>query len=196
MGMNSRVSFRNATVVLTVILILTCVESGQCQMKIGIAGTAGAGLFVAQDKDYYAGISADLYPELGLQLHVEMFRGGLKVGYIYRKVEEYSWYYNSYGDWYSEYKYTLSFVPVQAEILLAPMIYEGLSPYAGIMGGMFIAAGDNTENFPAISPKIGLEYKTSPILVYGDLRYTWASKNSVDAGGVMLVVGFGIYLGT
>jgi len=180
---------------LTIIFILVCPAIARGEVRMGVAGTAGAGIFVAQDKDYYAGISADLYPELGLQLHVDMIRAGLKVAYIYRKVERYTWGNYYYDYYYDEYKYTLSYVPIQTEILLAPMIYEGLSPYAGIMGGMFIAAGDNTENFPAVSPKLGLEYKTNPILVYGDMRYTWASKDNIDAGGFMLVVGFGIYLG-
>jgi len=167
------------------------------QTRMGIAGTVGAGLFVASDKEYYGGISTDLYPEVGIQLDVSMIRLGLKFAYIYRKVELYMWGWdgNSYWDYY--YEYTLSYLPVQAEFLIAPLSGQEISPYAGLMVGLFIATGDNEDHLPALSPKLGLEANLEPLLVYGDIRYTYAPHGDADAnaGGFMLVLGMGIRLG-
>jgi len=160
--------------------------------RTGISAKAGAGLFVAADKDYYFGISTDLYPELGFQLDVSLIRLGLKFGYIYRKEE-------IYWGWYEHWKYTLSYLPAQFEFLIAPLdiILKRpiFSPHIGLMAGAFIATGDNDKSLPAFSIELGSElHIVDPFLLYGDFRYTYAPNNDVNAGGLMIVAGMGVQL--
>lgn len=163
--------------------------------RMGITGLMGAGLFVAADKDYYGGISTDLYPEIGLQIDVSMLRLGIRAGYIYRKVEFFTWIWYPSSSW----EYTLAYVPLQAEILLAPMSGQIVTPYVGVAPGVFIPAGDNDDALFTASIKLGLEASLEPLIMYGDIRYTYARHDtgleSADAGGVMLIVGGGVRLG-
>lgn len=174
------------------------------QTRVGITAGAGVGLFVVADKDYYGDISADLYPEIGFQLDASLIRLGLKFAYIYRKAERMGFYsyYDPYWGWqydYYYYEYTLSYLPVQAEFLIAPLDAVSkdnlLSPYIGLMAGAFIATGDNDETLPAFSIKLGSEVHLDPLVAYGDIRYTWAPHDDVNAGGFMIVAGLGLRLG-
>lgn len=171
---------------------------------MGFSATAGGGLFVAADKKYYGDISVDVYPEVGFQIDVSLVRLGLMTGLIYRKMEQWGFYYydDYYSDpYYSNYhrEYTLAFLPVQAQILIAPLSGGKdymFSPYIGLMAGAFIPVGDNDSTLPAFSGKLGAEFVLSPIILYGDVRYTYAKDEDRDAGGVMLVVGGGLRFGT
>ncbi len=183
--------------------------------RIGIAGTIGGGLFITADQDFYGGIGVDIYPELGIMIDYSMIRLGLKTGLIYRKHELYFEYSDSWGNYYSDYsEYTLAFLPIQGEVLIAPLSGQDITPFVGIMAGMFLAVGDNEENGIAISPKVGLEASFDPIIFYGDVRYTYAPITSevylgdyknfqtpqygsfdVDAGGLIFTLGIGIRLG-
>ena len=58
----------------------------------------GVGAFVADEKDYYMGIETDLYPEVGIIADLSVFRAGVKLGLIYRKVELQYW--DSWGGSY------------------------------------------------------------------------------------------------
>jgi hypothetical protein len=160
--------------------------------RFGISGVAGGGVFVAADKDYYHDISADIYPEIGIMMDLSVVRAGVKVGWIYRKVEW--WFYPYHGS------YTLSFLPVQLDLLVAPLSGHMITPYVGISPGVFIPVGDNEDVLPAISLKLGMELVGGPFLLYGDLRYTYAKEDnyreSINAGGVMLVIGGGIRVGS
>lgn len=161
--------------VVVIMLMFVILAPTSAQPRSGITASGGAGLFVAADKDYYMGISTDLYPELGIQLDASLIRLGLKCGLIYRKKEIWSWY------GYEEY--TLSYLPVQAEFLIAPLDMMSkdnlLSPYVGLMAGAFIAIGDNDETLPAFSLKLGSEIHLDPLMAYGDIRYTYAPHNEV-----------------
>ena len=69
------------------------------------------------------------------------------------------------------------------------------SPYAGFMAGAFVPVGDNDEVLPAFSLKAGSQIRLDALVAYGDLRYTHASHNDTNAGGIMLVAGLGLRLG-
>lgn len=167
------------------------------QIRVGITAGAGAGLFIASDKDYYGGISTDLYPEIGFQLDASFIRLGLRFAYIYRKIEETYWWYDYSYHW----EYTVSYLPAQFEFLIAPLDAISkdnlISPYAGLMAGAFIATGDNNKTLPAFSLKLGSELHLDPLMAYGDVRYTYAPNSDADvnAGGFMIVAGLGLRLG-
>ncbi len=197
-------------------IVTVCVATSTfAKTRLGVSAGAGTGLFIATDKDYYAGVSTDLYPEIGFQLDASLVRLGLKFAYIYREVKrwEYYSYYDPYWGWtdFSYYEhYTLSFLPVQAEFLIAPLDAtkqdNTISPYVGLMAGAFIATGDNKKTLPAFSIKLGSEVHFQPLILYGDIRYTYAPDKTVtgigyergsktkNAGGVMIVAGIGLRL--
>jgi len=181
--------------VITFIIIMAFVPAiSMAQTAISFTFAGGAGLFIAQDKDYYAGISTDLYPEIGMQLNVTIIKLGLKAGFIYRKITESG--YSYYGTYYSSYsyEYTFAFIPAQGEFLIAPLGRNIISPYAGMMAGAFIPVGDNDKVLVAISPKVGGELNFGPFAPYGDIRYTYAKDGDWNAGGFMIVIGLGIKL--
>ncbi len=171
------------------------------ETRMGFSLVAGAGVFVAQDKEYYADIAADLYPEVGFLVDVEFIRAGLKFGLIYRKTEVSEWYEDWYGEHYYYDEFTRAYMPVQAELLIAPRTGMGVSPYVGLSPGAFVSIGDDEDHLFAISVKAGLEFDIEPLLLYGDLRYTFAERavtygDNIQAGGFMIVFGGGIRLGT
>jgi len=185
--------------------------SSFAKTRLGITAGAGCGLFIAADKEYYGDISTDLYPEIGFQLDASLIRLGLKCAYIYRKVERWGYYsyYDPHWGWYEEsywYEYTLSYLPAQFEVLIAPLDARSqdniISPYVGLMAGAFIATGDNDKTLPAFSIKAGSEIHLDPLVLYGDIRYTYApheegaglERGTVNAGGVMIVAGIGLRL--
>ena len=179
-------------------------QSTNKSTRMGISATMGLGAFVAEDKNYYGGISTDVYPEIGLGLDVWMLRAGLKIGFIYRKYEMWIYEYDPYYGDYSFYdKYVMSYAPVQVDLMFCPFNNESgksfVSPYVGISPGVFIATGDNEKNLAAVSFKIGMEITGGPLLAYGDLRYTYANHDTgyhtYKAGGIMLVIGGGFRLG-
>lgn len=182
---------------LVALIVLLGLIPTQGQAEIALVGTAGAGLFVAADKDYYGGISTDLYPEIGAALDISIIRLGLKFGYIYRKVTIDEWFWDGWNYYSYHLEYTLAYLPVQGEILIAPLRGQTATPYFGLMVGAFIPTGDNDKVVPAISPKLGLEMNLEPLLVYGDIRYTYAPYSDIDrnVGGFMIVVGMGLRLG-
>jgi hypothetical protein len=179
-------------------MLAACHSASEAQTKIGLGGTVGAGFFIASDnrKTYdlsQSGLNLYLYPEFGIQLRVNVLRAGVKVGLIRS---------HPYSDWRdlsyerSDSEYTLSYLPVQGELLLAPGdVGEGIYPYVGLMLGTFIGVGDNKDVITAISPKIGVEGRWKPLLIYADTRYTWADSHGLNFGGVTMVFGLGFYWG-
>lgn len=199
--------FKISLLSIAMILISLSTAAGQTAGKkssgtrMGISGLAGAGIFFATDDDYYFNEGTDLYPEIGLQLDVSLVRMGIKAAAIYRKYEAWGWYSDPYGYYSYHDEYTIAFIPVQAEFLIAPlsaMMKSDITPYFGFMAGAFIPVGDNDEVLFAPSIKAGMEFSLEPLILYGDLRYTYAkdSNRELNAGGVMLVVGAGLRLGT
>lgn len=182
---------RRVTVVALGLCILGPVVPLKAQNVFFQAGV-GAGVFVASDDDSYMGINADLYPEVRLQIGVSMIRLGARVGAIYRKREiTWSGAYSGYEE------YTMAFLPVQAEVLLAPFdIWPNalIRPYVGALGGAFLPVGDNDETIPALSGIVGADVPLQFVFLYGDLRYTFASHDG-DYGGFMAVIGMGLRLG-
>lgn len=198
-----------ALAVMAILVLATLLAPAAPARAVGISMSAGAGVFVAADEVVYGGIGTDLYPEIGGDLEFSMVRLGLKVGAIYRKYEiayDYDYYYSSHT-------YTMAFLPVQAELLLAPLAggkkLPTISPYIGGMAGVFVPVGDNDEVVPAFSLKAGADLNFEPIFIYGDVRYTHASKDvqnsnpflqdhSVDSdfGGVMVICGIGFRFGS
>jgi hypothetical protein len=170
------------------LLLLTAVSSAQ--VPVGLTGSAGFGVFIASDKDYYYGISTDMYPELGVDVDVSMLRLGLKAGYIYRKLISIEFPYGS------SYSYKKIFVPLQAELLVAPGIGSKeilFSPYFGFMAGVFLPAGDNSSSLSTFSAKVGAEVRVADIFSpFGEIQYAVADDGGADAGGVMIVVGAGV----
>lgn len=166
---------------------------------MGVSLVGGLGLFVVSDEDFYGDIAVDLYPEAGIMIDVSMIRVGVKAGLIYRKEESYvSW---GYGMSYTEY--TRSFIPLQLDLQIAPLVDSDITSYVGIMPGIFISVGDDDESPLAISIKGGLEFKLEPLILYGDLRYTYANfdfdspfVDDVNAGGFMAVIGGGLRFGS
>ncbi len=200
-------------VALLCVFAVTLIPSVSHAQQMGVSFVGGLGLFVVSDKDVYADIAADLYPEVGLMIDVSIIRAGVKAGLIYRSYEEWSTYYDpyNYNPYYDEY--TRSFVPLQLDLQIAPLIGSDITPYVGIMPGIFISVGDDDENPLAISIKGGLEFKMEPLILYGDLRYTYAKADlpkltlnpwgggvgrveDVDLGGFMIVVGGGLRFGS
>jgi len=181
-----------------IFMILVLIISPSFAQNITISGSAGAGLFVVAEKDYYGGIQTDLYPEIGGQIGISLIRVGLKAAYIYRKVEIMEWSY----DYYYDYEYTLAYLPLQGELLLAPLDampnIQIISPYIGAMIGCFIPTGDNDDALFAFSLKAGSDINVEPLFLYGDIRYTWANHDigyqTVNAGGLMIVGGMGLRL--
>ena len=190
--------------VLTIGLFITMTLPSMAQNTLGITASAGLGAFISTNKDYYGGISTDIYPELGGELNISLVRLGLKAGLIYRKYSYtgytavYSYGYNGYSYNYEPFNSTFKqvFIPVQAELLIAPPIGSGdfvFSPYFGGMIGEFIAAGDNSNSLFAISFKVGGEIALGGVVIpYGDIRYTIANDGGANAGGIMIVVGMGV----
>lgn len=194
------------------LLVLLPVAPAQ-GMRMGATALGGVGIFVPADDAVYNDVSVDLYPEIGLQIDVSALRLGLKVGWIYNRISYYEEYYDDFGYWYDTGEYTRSYIPLQAEVLVAPLdlVMEDpiLSPYAGVMAGTFLSIGDVDDTSPAFSVKVGSEIRWDPIVLYGDIRYTWAmtdsgswsgnpyiyySRDDVNVGGWMIVVGMGLRL--
>lgn len=179
--------------VMGTLLVLLGLIPTHAQAEVAIVGTGGFGLFAAQDKDYYSESSTGIYSEIGVALDVSIVRLGFKIGYIFQSVGviEVNDRVDTLG------AYTLSYLPVQGEILFSPFRGQAVTPYAGLMVGAFIPTGDNDYVLPAISPKFGLEMNLEPIFVYGDIRYTYAPYSDLDinAGGFTIVLGMGLRLG-
>jgi len=188
----------------SIFIMIVLLASPLFAQSITISGSAGVGLFVAADKDYYGGIQTDLYPEIGGQIGISLIRIGLKAAYIYRKAEMMVWVYDPYFDdyYYDYYEYTLAYLPVQGELLIAPLdaMYDMpiISPYIGVMIGSFIPTGDNDDGLFALSLKAGSDINVEPLFLYGDIRYTWANHDygydTINAGGFMIVGGMGLRL--
>jgi len=170
------------------------------QTRTGISLMGGMGLFVAADQDYYYGIKTDAYPELAFQADMSLIRLGLHFGFIYRKFELGQFFFDpSTGSSFSYQESVLSFIPIQAEIGIAPLdALSGehlVSPFVSLLGGVFIPAGDNDEILPAFTLRAGLEAHLEPLIGFGDIRYTFSSDDGTNAGGFFVMIGGGIRLG-
>lgn len=160
----------------------------------------GIGLFVVDDQDYYYGIKTDAYPELAFQADISLIRLGLHFGFIYRKFELEQYYYDPFtGSYYSYQEAILSFIPIQAEIGIAPLdALPGehiVSPFVSLLVGAFLPAGDNDETLPAFTFRAGLEGHLDPLIGFGDIRYTLASDDGTNAGGFYIMIGGGLRIG-
>lgn len=191
-----------ALVLLSGLFVLIGVQHAlaQTQTRVGISANFGLGVFVSQNRNAYLGIKTDLYPEAGVQLDLSLLRLGLKAGLIYRK-SKILFFDPRFGNF--EESFTIAFVPIQAEILLAPLDAidpdTDFSPYFGLMGGVFVAAGDNDETVGTVSFKLGSELRLASFaILFGDIRYTFADFDAAfedNLGGVIVMAGLGIRLG-
>lgn len=185
-------------VVIALGVLLHCCAAAPA-LASGVSLSGGLGLFISTDDAVYFDTSVDLYPEVGGSIDISMLRLGLKAGLIYRELEVEGYYYDPYyyNDFY--YDYTIAFIPVQAELLLAPLaagkVLPTFSPYVGGMVGAFIPVGDNDETIPAFSVKAGADINMDPIFLYLDGRYTHAPKDSRNYGGIILMAGAGLRFG-
>lgn len=183
------------------LLILIMPPMAFSQTRTGISLQVGMGLFAVADEEYYFGIKTDAYPELAFQSDMSLIRLGLRFGFIYRKYElSYSFFDPFSGRYYSSYQEaTLSFIPIQAEIGIAPLdALPGehiVSPFVSILGGVFIPTGNNDETLLAFTLRAGLEGHLDPLLGFADIRYTIASDGDTNAGVFFIMVGGGLRLG-
>jgi len=139
------------------------------ETRMGVSATVGGGLIAVSDKDFYGGIPVDLYPEFGMQLDYSVIRLGLKFGFIFRyyQLETFAGYSG-----FEDEEYFLSYVPIQAEFLIAPLSGKDITPYGGLMFGVFLAVGDINDFQP---------------IQHGSF--------DVDAGGLIFTIGIGIRFG-
>lgn len=149
-------------ILFTLVLVILTPIFSSAQTRMGVSATLGGGLFVAQEEELYLGISADFYPELGLHVDLSLIRLGLRAGLIYRKLETF------YSGFYEDEEFTMTFLPTQIELLLAPFDAiqkkSFISPYFGVLAGAFIAIADNDETFPAFSAVLGSEMRLEPLI--------------------------------
>jgi len=192
-------------VVVTAAQLLAAAPAARAETRFGVSGLAGLGLFVAAEDELYGNVAADIYPEVAMRIDVSALRFGGRFGFIYRNFEAIIFEYDPYSGYSYSYveDFTRSFIPVQAEFLVAPLDLMStdpvFSPYFGGLAGYFVSVGDDDKSVPALSLVAGAEIHFDPVVAYLDARYTRAkSDDYFDAnfGGVTIVAGFGLRLGT
>jgi hypothetical protein len=181
----------------------TCPGTAMGRTRLGVSGSLGGGLFFPSDQSIYTDVVtnalygdliADPYPEVGLQLRASTIRTGLRVGFLHHMYASPDPGCDP-GGIVMACGETLTLLPVQLEYLVAPMKYGVFSPYAGALVGALIPIGSHHPPIAAVSPKIGIEGRLDPLLIHGDIRYTWARRDGVDYGGFLMVMGVGFYFG-